>query len=199
MSGPQPECSHDLMTTPFAGTVLTNARPGRRSRTGPAQSPGSTIIVDASNQPHGHPRPIVRRPEGAPLVSRPPKTRKCRTKGCTATAVTGAQVCDRCFAARDRRRQARRLGSRRSKPGALVGAKVKVTLNVEAEIPAGAPGSRRAHGHREQSDAKVHEPGVREGVARVNPPAGHSPSRALTLPGPHAIVGGPEPRPARGE
>ena len=32
----------------------------------------------------------------------------------------------------------------------LVGAKVTVTLEIEAEVPAGSPGSRRSHGHGEQ-------------------------------------------------
>ena len=32
----------------------------------------------------------------------------------------------------------------------LAGAKVTVTLEIEAEVPAGAPGSRRSHGHGEQ-------------------------------------------------
>ena len=40
-------------------------------------------------------------------MSRPPKTRKCRTKGCTASAVTGEQVCKGCLAVRTRRRRER--------------------------------------------------------------------------------------------
>ena len=46
----------------------------------------------------------------------------------------------------------------------LVGAKVTVTLEIEAEIPDRRAGPRRAHRDREQPDAEVHEPGVREGV-----------------------------------
>ena len=42
----------------------------------------------------------------------------------------------------------------------LVGAKVTVTLEIEAEVPAGSPGSRCAHGHGEQPDPEVYEPGL---------------------------------------
>ena len=46
----------------------------------------------------------------------------------------------------------------------LVGAKVTVTLEVEAEIPFGRTGQRRADCHRKQPHFEVHEPGVRERV-----------------------------------
>ena len=42
----------------------------------------------------------------------------------------------------------------------LVGAKVTVTLEIEAEVPLGAHGSRRPHGHGEQPDTEVHESGL---------------------------------------
>ena len=44
----------------------------------------------------------------------------------------------------------------------LVGAEVTVTLEIEATLPNGALGSDRAHRDREQPDAEVHEPGVRD-------------------------------------
>ena len=40
----------------------------------------------------------------------------------------------------------------------LVGAQVTVTLEIDAEIPEGAPGSRGAHGHREQPNPEVRQP-----------------------------------------
>ena len=42
----------------------------------------------------------------------------------------------------------------------LGGAKVTVTLEVAAEIPDGGSRSCGSHGHREQPDAQVHQPGL---------------------------------------
>ena len=42
----------------------------------------------------------------------------------------------------------------------LVGAQVTVTLEIEAEVPEGSPGSRRSHSHGKQPDTEVHEPGL---------------------------------------
>jgi hypothetical protein len=42
----------------------------------------------------------------------------------------------------------------------LVGASVTVTIEVEAEIPDGAPDQCGAHGDREQPDVEVYESGV---------------------------------------
>ena len=42
----------------------------------------------------------------------------------------------------------------------LVGAKVTVTLEIEAEVPAGASDHVCAHGHGEQPDTEVYEPGL---------------------------------------
>ena len=47
----------------------------------------------------------------------------------------------------------------------LVGARVTVTLEVEAEVPAGRPGPRGPYRDRKQPDAQVHEPGFRAGIA----------------------------------
>ena len=46
----------------------------------------------------------------------------------------------------------------------LMGAKVTVTLEIEAEVPSGAPDNVVRTVTGEQPDIKIHEPGVREGV-----------------------------------
>ena len=43
----------------------------------------------------------------------------------------------------------------------LVGSEVRVTLEIDAEIPDGGPGERRAHGHREQPYPEVRQPRIR--------------------------------------